>query len=377
MRLLLMKQTQSFISTYSADVFGVCSALFELGGMTVMHDASGCNSTYNTHDEPRWYDHDSMVFLSGLSEMEAIMGDDEKLIGDILEAAEQLHPRFIAVAGTPIPMMTGCDLPAVARAVENETGIPSFGFNTNGMQSYVWGAGEALLAYAKRMLPKEAVKQPRTVNILGATPLDFSVNGTVEAIRALLTENGWTVSGCWAMGSTPEELERAGEASVNLVVSSVGMKLARYLKKTFGTPFAAGCPIGERAGNRLLDLLRESEASGEDRSLFADYQPSADAPMVAIGESILTRSLAWAIHETYGREVRVISPVDVPAGILSPGDCSPEDEEDIAADRCTAHLPGCQELHLQRTLQGCDRRNPLLERPVCRQVSQRQALRTC
>ena len=73
-----MKQTARIISTYSADAFGVCSALFELGGMTVMHDASGCNSTYTTHDEPRWYDMDSMVYISGLSEMEAIMGVSEE-----------------------------------------------------------------------------------------------------------------------------------------------------------------------------------------------------------------------------------------------------------------------------------------------------------
>ena len=86
--MLHMKQTQTI--TYTADVSGVCSALFELGGMTVMHDASGCNSTYNTHDEPRWYDHDSLVFISGLSEIEAIMGDDEKLIHDIADAAAQL-----------------------------------------------------------------------------------------------------------------------------------------------------------------------------------------------------------------------------------------------------------------------------------------------
>ena len=98
-----MKQTSTIISTYSADVFGVCSALFELGGMVVMHDASGCNSTYTTHDEPRWYDMDSMVYISGLSEMEAVMGDDEKLVSDICEAAQQLKPRFIALAGTPIP----------------------------------------------------------------------------------------------------------------------------------------------------------------------------------------------------------------------------------------------------------------------------------
>ena len=118
-----MKQTARIISTYSADVFGVCSALFELGGMVIMHDASGCNSTYTTHDEPRWYDMESMVYISGLSEMEAIMGDDEKLIGDIVDAAEALHPSFIAIAGTPIPIMTGFDFSAVASVIEQRTGI--------------------------------------------------------------------------------------------------------------------------------------------------------------------------------------------------------------------------------------------------------------
>ena len=86
--MLLMKQTARIISTYAADVSGVCSALYELGGMTVMHDASGCNSTYNTHDEPRWYDMDSMVYISALSEMEAVMGDDRKLVDDIVSVAK-------------------------------------------------------------------------------------------------------------------------------------------------------------------------------------------------------------------------------------------------------------------------------------------------
>ena len=49
-------------STYTADVSGVCSMLYELGGMTVLHDPSGCNSTYTTHDEPRWYDTNSLMF---------------------------------------------------------------------------------------------------------------------------------------------------------------------------------------------------------------------------------------------------------------------------------------------------------------------------
>ena len=57
------------ISCYTADTSGVCSALYELGGMVVVHDASGCNSTYATHDEPRWYDMDSMIYISALTEI--------------------------------------------------------------------------------------------------------------------------------------------------------------------------------------------------------------------------------------------------------------------------------------------------------------------
>ena len=65
-----MRQSYRIIPVYTADVSGVCSALYELGGMVVMHDPSGCNSTYNTHDEIRWYDQDSLIYISGLNSID-------------------------------------------------------------------------------------------------------------------------------------------------------------------------------------------------------------------------------------------------------------------------------------------------------------------
>ncbi len=55
-----------------------------------MHDPSGCNSTYNTHDEIRWYEQDSLIYISGLTEIDAVMGNDAKFISDIEEAAREL-----------------------------------------------------------------------------------------------------------------------------------------------------------------------------------------------------------------------------------------------------------------------------------------------
>ena len=81
--LLIMKQTTRVLSIYSSDTAGTASMLYELGGMTVIHDASGCNSTYSTHDEPRWYQMDSMIYISGLTETDVILGNDERLVNDV------------------------------------------------------------------------------------------------------------------------------------------------------------------------------------------------------------------------------------------------------------------------------------------------------
>ena len=59
-----MIHTARIISIYAADTSGVCSALYELNGLTAVHDASGCNSTYSTHDEPRWFDYGSRIYIS-------------------------------------------------------------------------------------------------------------------------------------------------------------------------------------------------------------------------------------------------------------------------------------------------------------------------
>ena len=311
-----MRQIQTFTSTYTADVSGVPSALYELGGMSIMHDASGCNSTYNTHDESRYYDSKSMVFITGLSEMEAIMGDDQKLVNDIIKAAKELKPRFIAIAGTPIPMITGCDIEANARVIESETKIPTFGINTNGMHSYVEGAGEALLHYAKAFVKKNAKKKKNSVNILGATPIDFSVNGQIESIKKFLESNGIKVISNFALGCDIDEMANAGEASVNLVVSSVGIKVAEYLQNEFNTPYIVGVPYGNQMKQDLLNAIvgaNSSVGASTASPLFLSDigNKFKNEKIYIIGESVTSKSLAKYIYYKFGHIAKVISAVEL------------------------------------------------------------------
>ena len=343
----IMKQIASRISIYSADAFGICSALYELGGLCVMHDASGCNSTYNTHDEPRWYDFDSMVYISGLSEMEAIMGDDQKFIDDIVYTAKELSPNFIAMAGTPIPTMIGTDFKAIANIIEKETNIPTFGFDTTGMHSYVSGAYKAFEALAKRFLKrndkesrgeqKESVdKEGREhqnsrikVNILGVTPLDFSINKSVEAMVDLLKENNFEVISTWAMGSSLEYIKNAGDADVNLVVSYSGIGAAKYMYENFNIPYVVGTPFGKEFANKVIEDLKEVKSTKENKISYDNRKIDKDAEITIVGESIMSESLAYAISKEKNKTVNVISSLETDEKLLLEGDKIAMFEDDI------------------------------------------------
>lgn len=343
----IMKQIASRISIYSADAFGVCSALYELGGLCVMHDASGCNSTYNTHDEPRWYDFDSMVYISGLSEMEAIMGDDQKFIDDIVYTAKELNPNFIAMAGTPIPTMIGTDFKAIANIIEKETNIPTFGFDTTGMHSYVSGAYKAFEALAKRFLKrndkesrgeqKESVdKEGREhqnsrikVNILGVTPLDFSINKSVEAMVDLLKENNFEVISTWAMGSSLEYIKNAGDADINLVVSYSGIGAAKYMYENFNIPYVVGTPFGKEFANKVIADLKEVKSTKENKISYDNRKIDKDSEITIVGESVMSESLAYAITKEKNKTVNVISALETDEKLLLEGDKIAMYEDDI------------------------------------------------
>ena len=327
-----MRQVRTVLSTYASDSFGVCSALYELGGMIVMHDASGCNSTYTTHDEPRWYHTTDSVFVSGLTELEAVLGEDEKIKNDMVAAIQDVCPAFAAIVGTPIPMMTGFDYDAIAEEVTAETGVPCFGFPTSGMRTYLCGVSEALALVAEKLTLETDVRLPKTVNILGATPLDFSLGGTVESTKKWLTENGWQVRSCWAMGSSLIDLSLAGEASVNLVISGSGMRAAKMLKQKFGTPYVVGTPVGKQFSDRLLKILKQTETDGIERISFDVASPDPECQSFLIGDSVISRSIAAAMQFSHGYTPKVIcplEPLESLEGILTPLDYFASEEDEI------------------------------------------------
>ncbi len=329
-----MKKLWITLPAFAPDYSGVCSAFFELGGLSVIHDASGCTGNYTGYDEPRWYGSNARVCCSGLREIDAVLGRDDKLIEEVLYACGDLNPTMIAVMGSPVPMVIGTDMAGIARELESRSGLPAFGFDTSGLFLYNKGVSEAMTALIRRFTQPAEQTVPRGINILGMTPLDFSLNSNADDLSALLKRRGFEPLGRLMMGVTSEQIRGLARARANLVVTQAGLDTARLLRQTYGTPYVAGLPLSD--GGDVCELLEQTLADGQNRSLS---DPAQEGGILLVTEQLLGNALRRAIlrHDPKAR-VTVGTMFGLDRVLAAPGDLDIPDEESLRRILCAGRF---------------------------------------
>ncbi len=287
---------------FAPDYSGVASTLFELGGMVVIHDASGCTGNYLGYDEPRWLGSKALVFCSGLRHMDAILGNDDLLIQRIIDAVNDTHPKFVALLGSPVPMVIGTDYEGIATELEVRTGIPCFGFDVKGLAYYTKGVSMAIIALLKKFCLKKTDndfvdKTLPSINLLGTTPLDFGNTDNVKEFISLFQSNGINVLNSFGMENSLENIPYANKASLNLVVSSSGFKAALYMKESYNIPFVCETPMGDGSiALRRVKAFLKGEICAENENCSCRNNETCERILVA-GDQIISNSIRNYIEE--------------------------------------------------------------------------------
>lgn len=344
-------QTFTHIPVYSGDVSGAASALYEFGGMTVIHDPSGCNSTYNTHDELRWSKRESAIYISGLRESDAVNGNDDRLINDTVWAALSLEkrPAFIALCNSPVPDIIGTDFHSIAKIIEKKSGIPTFYIRTNAMHDYTHGASNAFYKIAEKFLsPHSAPTSPKhipsgriRVSLLGLTPFEYPYDSQVDAIYDLLESNGFEIRANWGKGTAKhpvsfDDIQKAPDADVNLVLSSSGMKAAGFLEAAYGIPYIIGDPLVLK---NISDYMSPANGIISNRNVYMQILGESqwkirneNYPQTAfIGEPVTmgSEAAAYALQHP-DRKVRLICTTETTEHLISHEVACPRGEAEIA-----------------------------------------------
>lgn len=330
-----MARLSLWLPPFSPDYSGASAVLFDLKTVTAMHDASGCTGNYTGYDDPRWYGSHSGIFCSGLRQIDAVLGDDEKLIKKMEAAARDIQPDLMALVGSPVPMVIGADLEGIAVELEERTGIPSFGFDTTGTAYYDRGAFRAAKALMDRYTAKQAVKEAaieRRVNILGALPMDFGKGEEIRDFKRFLAENGYETGLCLAMDYSLSDLKEAASAQVNLAVSRFGFLMAQYMEQRFRIPYLCGFPAGESGEKAWLEALERVRETKHSEILNAVEQKDGteDMSVLIVGEQVMSNSLRYALFREMGITRVTVGCLYGPEPALTlPGDLDLSDEKKI------------------------------------------------
>lgn len=236
-----MKEVKMVLPNLASDTAGAASALFSLGGLTVIHDAAGSLEVFLTYEEARTLEGKRTVG-SKLNRLDAITGNDQVVLDKIIAECELDPPNFIALIGSPVPFTIGTDLDGIAAEAENLTGIPAIAVTAGGFKTYESGVGDALKKLIHKCTLSPSAHEGYIVNLLGATPMDFSPV-EIEGICDQLKKQGATKVNTLTMAEGMDEIYHAGEADLNLVISVSGLSAAKYMKRKFGIQYSIGVPM--------------------------------------------------------------------------------------------------------------------------------------
>jgi hypothetical protein len=314
------------LPTFASDYTGALSALFGLDGFVVVNNVTFCSENLSGFDEPRWDGSHEAAFSSVMQELDVALGREGRLKEKIIDALKDFAPRFVALLNSPIPMFAGTDIEGIALELAPQIDIPSFGIETTGFDYYDRGIDLAGQRLARCFWGKDGredrITWPSQVNIVGATPLDFSTNPNLDDLANALLADGYAQIARFPMAANLEEFRMLPQGSVSLVVSRAGLGLARVLERRYGIPWVAGLALGApdtQGASGLANALDEALISGKSQVIGAAESGEA---ILFLGEQVQGNSLRQACLDycehplvrvgcIFGQERRLMAPGDI------------------------------------------------------------------
>ena len=250
-----MRGLRKYLTPFAPDQSGAVSVLYEFGSIIVICDAGGCTGNICGFDEPRWFESKSALFSAGLRDMDAILGRDDRLVEKLSDAVTKLDARFAAIIGTPVPAVIGTDYHALKRMTEKKVDLPIMTVDTDGMELYDRGEEKAWLELFLVFAGEKEEVVPNRIGILGMTPQDISDLRAADRIRERFAKEGKTAV-CYGMGNGLEDVKNVSNVEKNIVVSPAALEAAKYLERTYGTPYEIGYPLVD-------ELVRDMDYHGK------------------------------------------------------------------------------------------------------------------
>ena len=172
-------------------------------------------------------------------------------------------------------------------------------------KSAIFSAGlrdmDAILGRDDRLVAEED-----RIGILGMTPQDVSDLDAADKIRDLYQQKYGKQAVCYCMGDGLEEIREASSVSRNIVVSPAALMTAKYLEKTFGTPYEIHYPLVD-------ELIPDVDYTGKE--------------VLIVHQQVIANSIRKELLKKGAKRVQIASWFMMKKELLADGDVLLRDED--------------------------------------------------
>ena len=270
---------------------------------------------------------DNLLLLM-LSQEDIIFGAHEKIKQGVIEADREHQPEVLFVVTTCTQEIIGEDFDAAIEEIQSQVKARLLVVHTDNFtcEDASPGIERTFLALADLMKPAEV--RPGTVNFLG---LRAPGGRKAEPIR-ILEEKGIQALNVIPSYSTPAEIGRASEASLNIVLEHYALPLAKKMAEEFGTPYVyverAYTPDAVEAGYEAIAQALNIDLGPEIRELKAE----ANRYLTEMRERFAGKSFILGVHPGRAFDLaRLLVQLDMTPLLLYASRILPDDLKDIKA----------------------------------------------
>ncbi len=256
---------------YSTDPYNRCAlygAALAVTGLqnvaTMVHAPQGCAVSASAAYSYQNVDYTKkLIACSKLCETDIVTGGEIRLSYTLKQIAQAYNADLIAVLAGCAPEIIGDDILSVTQEVEAEVGVPVLALTVGGFRgSEVVGIDIALQTLVEKLAsPCERENGP-SVNVIA--PFASANPGWMADlawVKTVLEELGVTVNAVLCSQTPVSDVERAGCADANILLShTAGHPVCRFMETEFDIPYILRdipLPIGLHCTRKWVEALGE------------------------------------------------------------------------------------------------------------------------
>jgi len=236
-------------------LFGAIKALGTIKKSVILvHGPKGCVYHINYILGMRG-DRPSEIYTTCLDEHDVIFGAEQKLKEAIGYLDRTLRPELMFVLSCCTSCIIGEDVGSAV--LDTKTDSRAIAISAGGFEGdFHDGYSETLCQLVEQLVQKTDRIEPRTVNLIGM----LRAGPDLAELRRMIGLIDVKVNAVLTADATLEDLERLGEAALNVVLCEPSGKEAAVLLQTLcGTPYIIEeIPIGYRSTIRFLERVAEN-----------------------------------------------------------------------------------------------------------------------